>query len=148
MTPRRVINACLPSGLDELAGFAAAEGFGMVDRLIKDHRDGSNTFSKRGESLWVSEQGGRILAVGGINVDPYFDLPSLGRIRHLYVHPRFRRSGIGRQLIQLIEGSGSEYFDTFQLFTAEVAASRFYEAMGYAPVNGQWKVSHAKRAAA
>jgi len=120
----------------------------MVDRLISDYRDGSNTFSKHGESLWVSEQEGRILAVGGINVDPYYDLPSLGRIRHLYVHPDFRRSGIGRQLIRLIEGSGSEYFEMFQLFTAEVVASRFYEALGYAPVNDQWKVSHAKRVAA
>ena len=148
MTPRRIMSDCLPSGLGQLAGIAAAEGFGMVDRLIEDHRDGSNTFSKRGESLWVSEQDARILAVGGINVDPYFDLPSLGRIRHLYVHPEFRRRGIGRQLIQVIEGSGSEYFETFQLFTAGVAASRFYEALGYAPINGQWKVSHAKRVAA
>jgi GNAT superfamily N-acetyltransferase len=148
MTPRRVLNAFLPSGLDELARIAAAEGFGMVDQLISDHRDGSNIFFKHGESLWVSEQEGRILAVGGINVHPYYDLASLGRIRHLYVHPDFRRSGIGRQLMQLIEGSGSEYFRIFQLFTTEVAASRFYEALGYAPVIGQRKVSHAKRVAA
>ena len=96
----------------------------------------------------MSEQNGRVLAVGGINIDPYFDLPSLGRIRHLYVHPHFRRGGIGRQLMRLIEASGSECFETFQLFTAEAAASKFYEAMGYARVNGQWKVTHAKRVAA
>jgi N-acetylglutamate synthase-like GNAT family acetyltransferase len=148
MTPRRVMNSCLPNGLAELARVAAAEGFGMVDRLIIDHRDGSNTFSKHGESLWIIEQKGRIIAVGGINIDPYYDSPSLGRIRHLYVHPDFRRNAVGRRLMRSIEESGSEYFETFQLFTAEVDASRFYEALSYTPVNGQRKVSHAKRVAA
>lgn len=36
----------------------------MVDRLIGDFLDGSNTFSKNGESLWVLARDSHTIAVG------------------------------------------------------------------------------------
>jgi len=47
--------------------------------------------------------------------------------------------------MRLIEGRGKEYFDSFQWFTASRTAATFYEALDYVPVQGRWKVSHAKR---
>lgn len=85
----------------------------MVDRLMSDFRDGSNTFSKHGESLWVLANDSHTIAVGGINVDPYFDLPTVGRIRHVYVHPEYRRTGAGRKLLRSIEHSGMGHFEVF-----------------------------------
>lgn len=148
MTPHRMTGRSLPRGVNQLARFAASEKFGMVNRLISDFRDGSNTFSKDGESLWILAEDSHTIAVGGVNVDPYFDLPTVGRIRHLYVHPQYRRTGVGRKLLQSIEHSGMGHFEVFQLFTGDAVASRFYEALGYSRVEGQWKVSHAKRVAA
>ena len=59
--------------------------------------------------------------------------------------PEYRRAGVGRKLLQSVEHSGMSRFEMFQLFTGDAVASRFYEALGYSPVEGQWKVSHAKR---
>ena len=122
----------------------------QADRASKpviDFHEGSNTSSEPGESLWVVLKGSQAIAVGGINIDPYYDDSSLGRIRHVYVHPNFRRRRVATELLRLIEDSGARYFDSFQLFTANPVASRFYEALGYARVEGRWKVSHAKCAA-
>jgi GNAT superfamily N-acetyltransferase len=116
----------------------------MVRRLIDDHFAGRNRFSKRGECLYVVRNRGAVIAVGGLNIDPYYNSPSLGRIRHLYVHPSFRRTGVGRRLMERIESDGEQYFQSFQLFTTSKAAGRFYEALSYAPVTDRWKVSHAK----
>jgi GNAT superfamily N-acetyltransferase len=135
----------LPRGIEELARMASSEEFGMVQRLIADYSSGTNMFSKRGERLCAVLNGERVIAVGGLNVDPYYSSPSLGRIRHLYVHPDFRRVGVGARLMGLIEEHGRAHFDSLQLFTASSAAARFYEALHYIPVQGFWKVSHAKR---
>lgn len=134
----------LPCDIGELADAARSEGFGMVHRLIDDYAAERNRFSKRGESLCAALVGDRTVAVGGINVDPYYDSPVLGRIRHLYVHPDFRHCGVGTGLMNLIESRGEQYFDSFQLFTTSRAAGWFYEALSYVPVQGRWKVSHAK----
>jgi len=148
MAPFRIPDNSLPIGLERLAAAASGEAFRMVDRLILDHDDGSNTFSRPGESLWFVRHHERVIAVGGINIDPYYEIPTLGRIRHLYVHPDFRRCGVGTRLMRSIEASGAQHFQSFQLFTANEDASRFYESLGYLPVNDRWKVSHEKRVAA
>jgi GNAT superfamily N-acetyltransferase len=145
MNPAFAMISELPPGSGELAEIATSEGFGMVRRLIDDYVSDINRFSKPGECLSVALNGEHVIAVGGINVDPYYNSPRLGRIRHLYVHPEFRRGGVGRQLVGLIERHGEKHFDAFQLFTTSPAASRFYEGLNYAPIQGRWKVSHFKR---
>jgi GNAT superfamily N-acetyltransferase len=96
----------------------------------------------------VALNGEQVVAVGGLNIDPYYDSPSVGRIRHLYVHPDFRRRGVGARLMAIIEEHGGTFFGSLQLFTASTIAARFYEALDYLPVRGRWKVSHEKRIAA
>ena len=130
--------------LETLASIAAQEGFGMVERLINKYRDGSNCFDRRGEGLWFVRNHEQVIAVGGINIDPYFNDDALGRIRHFYVYPEFRRAGIGASLIRTIEKCGAPHFKSFQLFTSNTGAAKFYEAHGYSPVGNQWKVSHRK----
>ena len=145
MTPLRITDNCLPNSLARLAEIAALERHGMLDRLISDFHEGSNRFSRPGEGLWVMHEGEDAIAVGGVNIDPYYDDSSLGRIRHLYVHPERRCCGVGTGLMMLIEGGGAAYFESYQLFTANPVAAKFYEALGYARVEGRYKVSHAKR---
>jgi hypothetical protein len=43
-----------------------------------------------------------------------------------------------------VERHGEEHFESFQLFTTSLAASTFYEALGYAPVQHRSKVTHAR----
>ena len=141
---RFLVVSALPAGIEELAQLASAEDFAMVRRLVDDYVSGSNTFSEPGECLGVALSGDQLIAVGGINVDPYYNISSLGRIRHLYVHPDFRRRGVGARLMELIERNGEKHFDVFQLFTASRTAARFYEGLNYVPVSDRWKVSHEK----
>ncbi len=51
-------------------------------------------------------------------------------------------------LMSAIEQDGAEYFRTFQLYTSNPVAARFYEKIGYAPVMDRFKVSHHKQVAA
>lgn len=136
----------LPQGIHKLNAIAAIEGYGMVQKLISNFKSAQNCFNKTGEALYAAYEAERLVGIGGINIDPYFNQPELGRIRHVYVHPEHRRTGIGRALITRIESGASIHFDSFQLFTSQLRAAQFYESLGYLAVTGKWKVSHIKQA--
>ncbi len=135
----------LPKGMASLAAVAHAEGYGMLDRLMVDFNTGANRFDLPGEALFAAERSGELVGIGGLNVDPYFDDPSIGRVRHLYVHPGQRRAGVGRAIVQAVEACAADNFDVLQLFTTSQAASRFYESLGFGVVKGTDRVSHRKR---
>lgn len=137
----------LPEGLASLAAAAQAEGHGMLDRLTVDFDTGANRFDLTGEALFAAERSGGLVGIGGLNIDPYFDDPSIGRVRRLYVHPGARRAGVGRAIVQAVETWAVGNFNTLQLFTTSRAASLFYESLGYRAVVETDKVSHEKRLA-
>ena len=116
----------------------------MLDRLNDNYQSGANAFNRSGEALFGLERMGQLVGVVGLNIDPYFNDSDIGRVRHLYVHPAFRRSGVGRVITEAIEAHATGRFTRLQLFTSADAAARFYEALGYSVVSGVEKVSHAK----
>lgn len=134
----------LPTDLETLAQSAEADGFTMVRRLIDNFRNGSNQFDKVGEGLFFVRDGDALIGVGGVNVDPYYDDAEIGRIRHLFILPERRGEGIGRKIMQHIEQHAAQHFSRLQLFTPTVAASNFYEAIGYKPTSSLERVSHIK----
>ena len=134
----------LPEGVAALAEVAHAVGFFMLDKLIANFRSGDNAFDRPGETLFGAEQSGEFVGIGGLNVDPYFNDSQLGRVRHLYVHPSARKTGVGRMITEAIEAHAAGRFDKLQLFTPTEDASEFYEALGCLVVSGVEKVSHAK----
>ncbi len=134
----------LPPELTTLCDMARGEGFGMLDRLVTGFKTEANTFTRRGEALFGAAQDGKLVGIGGLNIDPYFDEPDVGRLRHLYVHPDYRCIGVGRRLNAEIERAAKGYFGKLQLFTSSKSASHFYEALGFKPVIGVKKVSHFK----
>ena len=134
----------LPPDLPRLAQIAHEEGFFMLDKLIERFESGQNCFDKPGEALFAVEQDSELLGIGGLNIDPYFDDPALGRVRHLYVHPSARRQGVGRMITEAIENHAVGRFAQLQLFTPTEAASRFYESLGYLPAREEGRISHSK----
>ena len=131
----------------ETDGFAAllreslSEGHRMLHRLEENWRSGSNTFSRRGETLLGAFCGEELVGICGRNVDPYVEDGQAGRVRHLYVRPDRRRHGVGRLLVDGIAGSAAEFFDRLQLRAPE-DAFRFYESLGFARVLGEETVTH------
>ncbi|MEM9448257.1 MAG: GNAT family N-acetyltransferase, partial [Cyanobacteria bacterium P01_E01_bin.6] len=135
----------LPRDTAILAELARLEGHRNIDRLVADYDSGDNRFDLPGEALFILQsKEGASLGIGGINIDPYFDEPSIGRARRLYIHPEYRRMGLGALLVQKIEAHASTSFSSIQLYTASPEASAFYKSLGYKEVFNQTKVSHAK----
>jgi GNAT superfamily N-acetyltransferase len=116
----------------------------MLDRLIENFRSGANDFARAGEALFGAYCAQQLVGVGGLNIDPYFEHETLGRVRHLFVHPSARGAGIGRALVEAIEARARGCFQRLQLFTPDQLAACFYEALGHEAVDGVTKVSHWK----
>ena len=114
--------------LKSLAAEASAEGFQFVDRLVSEWRSGVNRFSKPGEKLLGVFDGEKLIAVGGLNRDPYTQYDYVGRLRHIYVYRRYRRLGVGKKLVAALLEDMDEHFQRVRLRTNTTAASRFYEA--------------------
>ncbi|MGI9509288.1 MAG: GNAT family N-acetyltransferase [Geminicoccaceae bacterium] len=114
-----------------LVADASAEGFEFADRLVGEWKSGVNRFSKPGEKLLGVFDGEVLVAVGGLNRDPYAQKDHVGRLRHIYVHPRYRRLGIGRKLVAALLEDLDEHFEKVRLRTSTTAASRFYQACNF-----------------
>jgi ribosomal protein S18 acetylase RimI-like enzyme len=122
----------LPSDrLAELLAASEQEGFRFLCRLVQEWADDTNGFSRPGEALFIASVSGRVVGICGINADPYTAERRVGRVRHFYVLPAFRRRGIGRRLIQEVITAARGMFDRLRLRTENPAAVRFYEALGF-----------------
>ncbi|MEM9605168.1 MAG: GNAT family N-acetyltransferase [Pseudomonadota bacterium] len=134
----------LPEDIHALKHASLGEGYGMVRTLVERYHTGENTFSLPGEALFVARREGALVGIGGLNVDPYFNDPLLGRLRHVYVLPGSRQGGVGRALVARIERAAQGHFRKIQLRSPDAEASAFYLALGYRPVSGSPVVSHGK----
>jgi N-acetylglutamate synthase-like GNAT family acetyltransferase len=72
-----------------------------------------------------------LVAIGGVNIDPYFEESSIARVRHVYVLSDWRNQGIGKQLIQAIIDKSQQQFRLLTLRTFNKQAADFYRAIGF-----------------
>lgn len=114
-----------------LANEARREGFTHIDRLIENWRSGANRFDRPGETLLAAWSTSNIIAVGGLNIDPYLNDPGIGRVRHLYVLPEQRRTGVGRLLVGELLKCARGCFDIVRVRAAKGDAPFFYDAVGF-----------------
>ena len=98
---------------------------------MEEWASGANRFDQPGETLLVARQGGQIVGVCGLNVDPYAGAPRIGRVRHLYVRRSVRRLGVGRALLREVLRAARSPFDRLRLRTESPAAAALYEALGF-----------------
>jgi GNAT superfamily N-acetyltransferase len=133
----------LPSDLDELIRPSLREDFFAIQRLRDDWVSGANRFDVPGEALVEARSGPRLAGICGLNHDPYRHDGKLGRLRHLYIHPEFRRRGIGLWLVSQLLDHARANFDRVRLRTLREDADRFYAAIGFARVAGEADATHA-----
>jgi GNAT superfamily N-acetyltransferase len=110
---------------------ARQAGFRALDRLVEDWASGANRFDGPGEVLFAALDGGRVVGVCGLNIDPYAPGGRVGRVRRLYVLAGYRRRGIGRQLVGRAVDRARGIFERLRLRTDSEGAARFYEALGF-----------------
>jgi GNAT superfamily N-acetyltransferase len=121
----------LAGGLDGLRRQAAGEGFRFLDRLEAEWRSGANRFAEPGEICLAACRADDLVAVGGLNRDPYAGQDGIGRLRHLYVRQSARRSGVGAALVRQLLGHAEGVFHAVRLRTETREAAAFYVSLGF-----------------
>jgi len=121
------------TGFPNLAAGAAAEGYVFLERMQDEWDTGKNRFSAPGEYIVGVNLGNELVAIGGLNKDPYAIEATTGRLRHLYVSPPHRHCGVGRALVDTLLSQAGSYFHRVRLRTDSAEAAAFYEAYGFQP---------------
>jgi ribosomal protein S18 acetylase RimI-like enzyme len=131
--PARIVRlADLPAaGFIVLLAESEQAGLRFLRRLADEWASGVNRFDRPGEALFGALIGHELVAVGGLNVDPYTSTPGVGRLRHLYVLSAWRRAGIGGRLVTEIVEAARGRFERLHLRTENADAARLYERLGF-----------------
>ena len=128
--------------IDSLVTRSSSEGFRHVERLRDEWLSGLNRFDGPGEAFFVAALGGQAVGVCGLNMDPYTNDPSVGRVRRLYVAPAARRRGIGRGLVAAALAEARKSFCKVTLRTEKSDADLLFRAMRLERVEGVDAVTH------
>jgi GNAT superfamily N-acetyltransferase len=89
----------LPSDFAKLAEAATAEGVRNMAMLADDWRSGVQRFDKDGAALFAAFVDNHLAGVGGVKPETN-EVESAMRMHRFYVHPAYRRLGIGRRIAQ------------------------------------------------
>lgn len=136
----------LPDDIGPLLKAAETEGHDLVRRLVDDWVDGSNRFDRKGEVALAAWADSRLVAVGGLNRDPYLDSATVGRIRHVYVSPDMRGRGVGRLLVSALVDHARTTFKRVRLRSK--GAPDFYLALGFEETDAEPDATHVMELAA
>jgi GNAT superfamily N-acetyltransferase len=126
---RRVVT--LPSDIEYLRIEATSEGFSFMEKLVNEWKSAANRFDKSGEIFAGAFENERLVAVCGLNIDPYMADSSVARLRHLYVLKSVRRKGVASSLVRYLLDIAGMSFTDVRLFTDTANAAVFYETLGF-----------------
>lgn len=118
-------------GIEQMRSEARNEGYRFLETLVEEWVSGENRFDGVGETLRGHLDEDALVAVGGLNCDPFLGDPSVGRIRRLYVRPAWRNKGIGGALLDSLLSVARQNFCCVRLRAESPRAARLYERKGF-----------------
>jgi GNAT superfamily N-acetyltransferase len=121
------------SEFDELVAEASVQGFKFLSTMQAEWDVGENRFSGDGEAFYGVFVQEKLVAVGGLNRDPFVNAPTIGRLRRIYVRAAWRRRGIGAALVAAMLSDARQSFHTVRLRADNPGAARLYERFGFQP---------------
>jgi GNAT superfamily N-acetyltransferase len=121
--------------LQVLTRLSEAEGFRFLRRFVIEWQAVPDYVASNANFFLGVVVAEELVAIGGITPDPYVQESTVGRVRHMYVHPAYRRRGIGRALLQELEQYACTRFRHLRLRTDTASAAAFYTAADYRPIN-------------
>ncbi len=119
--------------LEPLNEEALPDGYKLVQKGIREWKDGTNKFSKQGEKFWGLFIGSECIAIGGLNIDPYLEGNdgSVGRVRHIYVAKKYRGLGLSKVLVNMVLDEAKKHFKLVRLSTRNPIAASLYESFNF-----------------
>lgn len=118
-------------GLEQMRTEAGQKGYRFLETLLQEWVSGENRFDAGGERLCGHFDGGVLVAVGGLNRDPFLGDPTVARIRRVYVRQAWRNRGIGGALLDTLLCAARENFRSVRLRAENSSAIRLYERKGF-----------------
>jgi len=118
-------------GMEQLQIEARQEGFLFIERLWQEWQSGKNRFTAPGEKLYGCTDQAALVAIGGLNQNPFEGGRGIGRIRRVYVRPAWRNRGIGEALVHTLVENARTSFTALHLRTGNPTAARLYERIGF-----------------
>jgi GNAT superfamily N-acetyltransferase len=119
----------LPSNIAVLEAEARAEGFGLIDTLIREWADGTNRYEGVGEVLMTIRQDDELAGIGGVTVDPA--VPNALRMRRFYIREAFRHRQLGRRLAVALIDKVTPFNKPIFVNAGTQAAPAFWESIGF-----------------
>lgn len=120
-----------PEAWQTLLKASLDEGYDFIQKLCDDYEAGTNRFDAPGAILLGIYLNDQLIAVGGIHPDPYLQITTVGRVRHVYVLPEYRRRGIGKELMLALIRHARKNFGTLTLRTPTAHGNSFYKSLGF-----------------
>ncbi|WP_019415677.1 N-acetyltransferase [Paenisporosarcina sp. TG20] len=118
--------------VSQLVKESEEEGYRFLSRLVNDYEDGTNTFNKNGEALYgVWAEPDKLVAIGGINQNPFKDNMDEARLKRFYTLGDARRQGVGSQLLNELVNHAKDNFKRISCRTESAKADAFYRANGF-----------------
>jgi GNAT superfamily N-acetyltransferase len=107
------------------------EGYDFIQKLCDEYAAGTNRFDALQSVLLGVYLNDELIAVGGVHPDPYLQTTTVGRVRHVYVLPEYRRQGVGRELMLALIQHARAHFATLTLRTPTAHGDSFYKSLGF-----------------
>ncbi len=132
-------------GIELLQTDARSEGYQFIERLVTEWASGENRFDAPGEILCghIAQEG--LVAVGGLNRDPFAGRPEIGRIRRIYVRPAWRNQGLASALVTTLIDHARQSFRCVRLRAENPNAARLYERLGFSAQADEPNATHILR---
>lgn len=127
----QAIAPLIEADLQPLLQFSLDEGYNFIQKLLDEYTSGVNRFDTPGAALLAVYDNDYLIGIGGVHRDPYLDRADIGRIRHVYVLPDYRRDGVGKRLMNALIDYARSHFHTLTLRTPTAHANAFYRAIGF-----------------
>jgi GNAT superfamily N-acetyltransferase len=128
------VSGTLPDAIDVLEAAAAQEGVRNVGMLVAGWASGAQRFDRGGAALFAALHAGTLAGIGGVKPETEAGESAM-RMHRFYVHPSYRRDGVGRALAGAVMTHALTYVRVLTCNArATPAAGPFWEAMGFARV--------------
>lgn len=88
-----------PPPIQRLNSPALDEGHRFTSRMLSEWASAENRFDHPSEAFYIATDGGRPVAMCGLNIDPFLSDGDVGRLRHLHVTQSHRRAGVASALV-------------------------------------------------